>query len=372
MKIAFLGTAHPFRGGLAAFNERLARAYKNKGEEVKIFTFTTQYPNFLFPGKSQLSDSPAPKDLITERTLSSVNPFSWWKTARKINRYQPDILITRFWLPFMGPALGTVLRLLKKNIKIICIVDNLVPHEKRIGDKWFTRYFLPPVDGFICMSEAVKNDFKQFSTSAPIVYSPHPMYDYGRLMSKSDARAQLNLSASDNILLFFGIIRDYKGLDWLIEAYSKTNYKKNKLKLLIAGEFYTDDEPYRKLIEKFDLQDYLILHDHFISDEDVALYFNAANLVVQPYKHATQSGVAQIAYHFEKPMIVTNVGGLGEIVPNEKAGFVVEPNVESIASGIDRFFNENREEEFIAGVKNEKSKYSWDIFIEALEKLYKK
>lgn len=370
MKIAFLGTAYPFRGGLAAFNERLARAYQLQGDEVKIFTFTTQYPNFLFPGKSQFSDAAEPADLDIERCLSSINPISWLKTAKKINRYQADVVVTRFWLPFMGAALGSVLRLLNKNIQVVCIVDNLIPHEKRIGDKQLTRYFLPPVDGFLCMSEAVREDFKYFSTKAPVVYSPHPIYDYGALLPKSVALEKLELNPNKKWILFFGIIRDYKGLDWLIEAFAKTNYIENNYQLLIAGEFYTDDQPYRRMIQGLKLDDYIVLHDRFISDQDVGLYFNAVDLVVQPYKHATQSGVAQIAYHFEKPMIVTDVGGLGEIVPNEKAGFVVQPNVEAIANGIDRYFNENREAEFTQGVQHEKSKYSWEIFISNLKKLY--
>ncbi|MDG1347958.1 MAG: glycosyltransferase [Crocinitomicaceae bacterium] len=370
MKIAFLGTAHPFRGGLAAFNERLAQAYQKQGDEVKIFTFTTQYPNFLFPGKSQFSDSPAPLDIKIERTLSSINPISWFKTAEKINACEPDIVVTRFWLPFMGLALGSVLRRLNKNIKVVCIVDNLIPHEKRAGDKIFTKYFLPPVDGFICMSEAVKNDFKQFKTKAPIEFSPHPIYDYGELTSKEVARGKLQLNPTDKIILFFGIIRDYKGLDWLIEAFSQTRYEENGYKLLIAGKFYTDNKPYLELISKHELNDFIILHDRFISDSDVGLYFNSANLVVQPYKHATQSGVAQIAYHFEKPMIVTNVGGLGEIVPNNIAGYVVEPEVDAIAKGIYDFFVLEKEEDFIAGVRQEKTKYSWDKFIAAMAKLY--
>ncbi len=370
MKIAMLGTAYPFRGGLSAFNERLARAYQNQGNTVKIFTFTTQYPDFLFPGASQFSEAAPPKDLTIERCLSSINPFTWLSTAKKIKQFAPDVLIVKFWLPFMGAAFGSVLRLINKNCKIICVVDNIIPHEKRIGDKPLTKYFIKPIDGFLCMSHSVVDDFKHFNTKAPILFSPHPIYDYGQLISKNEAKAKLGLNEEDNIILFFGIIRDYKGLDWLLDAFSKTSYKQYNYKLLVAGEFYTDDKPYREQIYRLNLGEHLLLHDKFINDDEVYQYFNAADVVVQPYKHATQSGVTQIAFHFEKPMIVTDVGGLAEIVPHGRAGYVVKPNIEAISGAIEHFFVNDKEQIFIAGVKEEKKKYGWDIFIKELEKLY--
>ncbi len=370
MKIAILGTAYPFRGGLAAFNERLARAYQNQGPTVKIFTFTTQYPNFLFPGESQFSEASAPSDLDIERCLSSINPLTWFSTAKKIKQFAPDILIVKFWLPFMGAAFGAVLRMINKNCKIICVVDNIIPHEKRIGDRPLTNYFIKPIHGFLCMSHSVVADFKQFKTKAPVLFSPHPIYDYGPIISKNEARSKLGLKSDDQIILFFGIIRDYKGLDWLLEAFSRTSYKTYNYKLLVAGEFYTDDKPYRELMQRLNLGEHLILHDRFIHDDKVHDYFNAADVVVQPYKHATQSGVTQIAFHFEKPMIVTDVGGLSEIVPHGKAGYVVKPNIEAIAGAIENFFVNDKAAHFIAGVKDEKKKYSWDIFIKELEQLY--
>jgi D-inositol-3-phosphate glycosyltransferase len=370
MKVAILGTAYPFRGGLAAFNERLAQAYIAKGDEVKIFTFTTQYPSFLFPGQSQYSEAPAPKNLSIIRCLSSINPFTWISTAKKINAYQPEIIIVKFWLPFMGAAFGSVLRLLNKNIKKICIVDNIIPHEKRVGDRPLTKYFIGPVDGFLCMSQSVVDDFKQFKTKASVLFSPHPIYDYGAIISKSEARKQLNIEDTVPLILFFGIIRDYKGLDWLLQAFAKTSYKQYQFKLLIAGEFYTDEKPYKSLVSALALEDHVIWHDHFISDEKVYLYFNAADVVVQPYKHATQSGVTQIAFHFEKPMIVTDVGGLSEIVPNGIAGYAVKPNIDAIAGAIEHFFVNDQIERLTKGVQHEKQKYSWTKFIEVLEKLY--
>ncbi len=370
MKIAILGTAFPFRGGIAALNDRLARAYQDQGAEVKIYTFTTQYPSFLFPGQSQYSDAPIPIDLDIDRCLSSINPFTWITTARKINAFKPDVVILRFWIPFMGASLGSVLRLLSKNFKLICIVDNIIPHERRIGDRTLTKYFIKPIHGFLCMSKSVVEDLKQFNTKAPILFSPHPIYDYGPIISKIEARTKLGLNVDDKVILFFGIIRDYKGLDWLLEAFSKTSYKSNNYKLVVAGEFYMDDKLYREQIKRLNLGEHLVFHDRFISDDKVYEYFNAADVVVQPYKHATQSGVTQIAFHFEKPMIVTDVGGLSEIVPHGKAGYVVKPNVEAIAGAIEHFYLNDKEQHFIAGVKEEKRKYSWAIFIKELEKLY--
>jgi D-inositol-3-phosphate glycosyltransferase len=369
MKIAFIGTAFPFRGGLAAFNERMARAYQNRGDEVKIFTFTTQYPKFLFPGKSQFSEDENPSDLNIQRVLSSINPFSWFSTANKINKFEADVVIIKFWLPFMGAAFGTVLRRLNKKIKVICIVDNLIPHEKRPGDKILTKYFLKPVDGFVCMSKSVQADFKHFATKAPVLFSPHPIYNYGELVSKEQARESLGFDKQAPLLLFFGIIRDYKGLDWLLEAFAKSNFKEHKSKLLVAGEFYTDKKPYLDIIEKHQLSDHIILHDKFINDSEVCNYFNACDVVIQPYKHATQSGVTQIAFHFEKPMIVTDVGGLSEIVPHDEAGLVADPNIESITNTINSFFENGKKEKYIDGVKNEKSKYSWDIFLDKTQEL---
>lgn len=374
-KVVIVGPAHPFRGGLAAYNERLALAFKEAGYAVQILTFTLQYPSILFPGKTQYATWEAPKNLPISQILSSINPFSWRKTAKKIAEIRADLVVFKFWLPFMGPAFGSVARLTKKflpNTPVICILDNVIPHEKRIGDTVLTRYFINSIDAFIGMSNSVLSDLNQFDKKKARRFSPHPIFDnFGNLLSKQEACSLLGLDPNLNYLLFFGIIRDYKGLDWLIEAYKASSIDKNKTKLLVAGEFYTDAKPYKDLIAKYDLTDSIIMHEKFIPDEQVAQYFCAADMVVQPYKHATQSGVTQIGYHFEKPMLVTNVGGLGEIIPDKIAGYVVEPNVASITSALEDFYVNNRAKSFTKGIIEAKQHFTWDKMINQIEHLLK-
>lgn len=372
-KVVIVGPAHPFRGGLAAYNERLALAFNEAGYAVQILTFTLQYPSILFPGKTQYATWEAPKNLPISQILSSINPFSWRKTAKKIAEIRADLVVFKFWLPFMGPAFGSVARLTKKllpNTPVICILDNVIPHEKRIGDTVLTRYFINSIDAFIGMSNSVLSDLNQFDKKKARRFSPHPIFDnFGNPLSKQEACSLLGLDPDLNYLLFFGIIRDYKGLDWLIEAYKASSIDKNKTKLLVAGEFYTDAKPYKDLIAKYDLTDSIIMHEKFIPDEQVARYFCAADMVVQPYKHATQSGVTQIGYHFEKPMLVTNVGGLGEIIPDKIGGYVVEPNVASITSALEDFYDNNRANSFTIGIIEAKQRFTWDKMINQIELL---
>ena len=370
--VVIVGSAYPLRGGLANYNERIARAYQNEGAKVKIFTFSLQYPNFLFPGKSQFSDSAAPEGLDIEVCLNSINPFSWISLGRKIKKLAPDLLIIKFWIPFMGPSLGTVARIAKRNkkTKVITIIDNIIPHEKRPGDRLLSNYFVKAVDGFITMSESVLDDLKTFDTNKPKIFTPHPVYDnFGMPAAKSFAKSNIGLETKQNYILFFGFIRDYKGLDLLLRAMADQRIVDLGLKLIIAGEFYTDSKPYFDIIEENKLQDQLVLATDFIPDDKVGDYFNAADMVVQPYKDATQSGVTQIAYHFEKPMLVTNVGGLPEIVPHLKTGYVVEVDPLKIADGIVDFYENNREQEMIENCREEKKKYSWETMLEKIGEL---
>ncbi len=370
--VIIVGSAYPLRGGLANYNERIARAYQDQGAEVKIFTFSLQYPNFLFPGKTQYADGPAPEGLDIEVSLNSVNPFSWISLGRKIKKLAPDLLIIKFWIPFMGPSLGTVARIAKRNkkTKVVTIIDNIIPHEKRPGDRLLANYFVGAVDGFITMSESVLDDLKTFDTKKPKIFTPHPVYDnFGQPADKSFAKTHLDLDPQQNYILFFGFIRDYKGLDLLLRAMADQRIKDLGLKLIVAGEFYTDSKPYFEIIEKYALEDQLILATDFIPDNKVGDYFNAVDMVVQPYKDATQSGVTQIAYHFEKPMLVTNVGGLPEIVPHLKTGYVVEVDPLKIADGIIDFYENNREAEMIENCREEKKKYSWETMLEKIGEL---
>ena len=370
-RIILLGTTWPFRsGGIATFNERLTRALIENGDEVINYTFSLQYPSFLFPGKTQLSDQPAPEGLDIRIKVNSINPFNWVKVGREIKNLKPDLLLVRYWIPFMAPCLGMISRIVRGNhhTKVIAIADNIIPHEKHFVDNSLTSYFTNSCDGFITMSRAVLNDLKKFRPVAPMVYTPHPLYDiFGKIVPREQALKQLNLSADYRYLLFFGFIRDYKGLDWLLSAFGDKKLRKFPVKLIIAGEFYTSADKYLQIIKEQHIADHVILRTDFIPDQDVANYFGAADMVVQPYKSATQSGVTQIAFHYNKPMLVTDVGGLGEIIPHGKVGYVVNPGSEAIAEAIYDFYENDRNEFFTENVMREKEKFSWGTMIEAIE-----
>ena len=362
MKITLLGPAYPYRGGLANYDERLIRQFNKEGHQANIETFTLQYPGFLFPGKTQYSTREAPKDLDIERSLNSVNPVNWIKLGMKIKKQRPDILIIRFWLPFMGPSFGTVARIVKSNkhTKVISLLDNVVPHEHRIGDRMLSSYFINSVDAFVGMSNSVLDDLSSFTKDKPRAFSPHPLFDnFGESAGKKKSADFLNLPDAKNYMLFFGLIRDYKGLDLVLKAMADKRLQEKDVKLIVAGEFYTSSKPYLDLIEKHQLGDRVILHDKFVADDDVKYYFGIADIIVQPYKTATQSGVTQIAYHFEKAMLVTNVGGLAEIVPHRKVGFVVEPDPKEIAEALNEFYDKKLEAEFQKNILKEKEKYAW-------------
>jgi len=364
--IIIIGPAHPLRGGLASYNERLAKQFMDKGNNVTIYTFSLQYPGFLFPGTTQFSSEPAPQNLDIKVLINSINPMNWIKIGWRLKKINPDIIIVRYWLPFMGPCLGTILRFVKKNnhTKVICIADNIIPHEKRFGDIAFTKYFMKPIDGFITMSQKVLNDLKFFNNSKPAKYVPHPLYDnFGEKISKQVAREKINVQQDAQIVLFFGFIRHYKGLDILMNAiadFKKNNTTKTNVKFLIAGEFYEDRKPIDDLIKSLQIEDALIMRTDFIPDSEVRNYLCAADVVIQPYRSATQSGVTPLAYHFEIPMIVTNVGGLPALVPDYKVGLIAEPNPISISEKVQEFFSLSPDY-FLPGLLEEKQKYSWDV-----------
>ena len=368
-KIVIIGPAYPLRGGLATYDERLAKEFSDKGFDISIYTFSLQYPKILFPGSSQYSTEKPPVGLNIEVCINSINPFNWIKTGNRLKSLKPDIIIVRFWLPFMGPCLGTILRIAKRNhhTKIVCIADNIIPHEKRPGDHAFTRYFLKPVDAFITMSEKVLIDLRKSGNNNPARFVAHPLYDnFGDKINKVDARNELKLCQEEKIILFFGFIRKYKGLDILMEAMKILKEKNSGIKLLVAGEFYEDKTAYDNLINRLGLKDVLILHTDFIRDQDVKYYFCAADCVVQPYRNATQSGVTPLAYHFEKPMVVTNVGGLPSLVP-DKVGLIAEPEPEKILT-----YFELGENYFLPQLREEKKKYTWSNMVEAILKMAEK
>lgn len=364
MNIIIVGTAHPYRGGLAAFNERLAMQFQQEGHRVEVYTFTLQYPGVLFPGKSQYTDAPAPQGLRITRRVNSCNPFNWLSVGREIGRKRPDVVVFAYWMSFMAPCFGAVARRVRRNGVSRCIglVHNMMPHEPNLLDKFLPVRFVDAMDGFTALSEAVVGDIGRLDRHGkPKTWAPHPIYDhYGSRLDKVEARSMLGLPAEGRYVLFFGFIRDYKGLDLLIDAFGDLRLQDRQVKLLVAGEFYSDPAPYLDRIRTLDIADIVVLHNDYIPDSRVHLYFSACDIVAQPYRSATQSGVTQVAFHFEKPMLVTNVGGLPEIVPDGKVGYVVPPDAHSIAEALLDFYKEDRESLFAEGVREEKKKYGWD------------
>ena len=363
MHIVLLGTAYPFRGGLATFNERLARQLQAEGHEVEVITFTLQYPSFLFPGKTQYSSEQAPADLHITQQVHSCNPFNWWKVGNKIRRMQPDLLISCYWMAFFAPCYGIIQRIAKRNGKTRCIglVHNMIPHEPNLLDKLLAPFYVRHTDGFVALSESVVKDIDSLDKQTkPKASYPHPIYDhYGEQMSKEEACQALDLDPEKQYMLFFGLVRAYKGLDLLLDAFGKVKDQLPDLRLIVAGEFYEDEEKYRAQLYFNKLNDRVIIHNDFIADADLCKYFGAADLIVQPYKSATQSGVTQVAFHFEKPMLVTNVGGLGEIVHDHKMGYAVEPNAEAIAEAITDYYTNNRQADYTQYLIQQKENYSW-------------
>jgi glycosyltransferase involved in cell wall biosynthesis len=286
--------------------------------------------------------------------------------GREIRDLRPDLVIIRYWLPFMGPCLGTIARIIRRNrfSRIITIADNIIPHEKRFFDHWLTCFYLKSSDGFLFMSRSVMKDLEKFPVTGPRTYCPHPLYDtYGSITDRVSARKQLGVDQKCLYLLFFGFIRDYKGLEILLAALAQNRLKSLPIRLIIAGEYYTDRKPYDQLIKQLNISDKVIAFNDFIPNAAVSLFFCAADLVVQPYKSATQSGVTQIAYHFNRPVVITNVGGLAEMVPDGRAGYVVDPDPEKLAEAIADYFENQREEEFVSFIREEKKKYSWSNMI---------
>jgi glycosyltransferase involved in cell wall biosynthesis len=343
-----------------------------QGHQCEIWSFRLQYPNFLFPGTSQFTHAPAPKGISIRSVINSINPLNWLRTGWQLRQRKPDLIIVRYWIPFMGPCLGTILRLAKLNShsRIVCIADNVIPHEKRPGDRLFTSYFTGAPHAFVVMSKEVMQDLRQF-TQKQAVLLPHPLYDnFGEKVLQPEARLFLSktkgigLAPDARLLVFFGLIRPYKGLDLLLEAMALLPQHAG-VKLLVAGEFYEDPQPYRDLITRYQLEQQVWLHGQFIAEDEVKYFIGAADCIIQPYKTATQSGVTPVAYHFEKPMIVTRVGGLPQMVPHGEAGLVCEPSAPAIAAAITEFFSQptNR---FTKGLLAQKKLLSWESFTEGM------
>jgi glycosyltransferase involved in cell wall biosynthesis len=372
-KIIIIGPAFPYRGGIANFNNSLAVEYKSQGADVKIYSFSLQYPSFLFPGKTQYEEGEGPKDIEIIPIVNSINPFNWFKVASRIKKENPDYVIIRYWLPFMAPCLGTVAKLIRKTTKVFAITDNVIPHEKRIGDSLLTKYFVKSSDAFLTLSSSVLDDLLKFTDSKEKIFIPHPIYDsFGDIIEKSTAKEKLGLEVNGKYLLFFGFVRKYKGLDIMLEVMADKRIQDLGVKLIVAGEFYDNKEEYISQINSLNISDYVILRSDFIPEDQVKDYFCASDMITQTYRTATQSGVTQIAYHFERPMLVTNVGGLAEIVPHNKVGYVCDIDTKQIADYIVEFYTGNKEKEFSDNTKEEKKRFTWKVLVEGIDNLIKK
>ena len=372
-RIVLVGPMYPYRGGIAHLSETMAACLLERGHKVGAITFTRQYPALLFPGRTQYeTGTKVERAVDAERLIDTINPFSWWRAAGRIQELGAEVVIFRYWIPFFAPVFGTIARILaRKNIQSIVVVDNALPHERRPGDVVLGRYFFGAMQGCVAMSSAVDRDLDQLRVSCSRALAPHPVYDsFGKPSDRAKAREKMGLAKNLPVILFFGFVRRYKGLHVLLDSMPAVRDALPDVRLLVAGEFYDDEEPYQEKVESLDLQNQVKLVNQYIPKDEVADYFAAADVVVQPYLSATQSGVAQVAYQFEVPIITTDVGGLAEIVPHEEAGLIVPPDdAAALSSAIVRYFADDMQASLAAGVRRQKQSLGWDQLLDAIESL---
>ncbi|HMS64769.1 MAG TPA: glycosyltransferase [Ignavibacteria bacterium] len=379
MKIIIIGTAFPMRGAMAQLNGILAN-YLSENNEVEIYSFKRQYPKLFFPGKSQEDTSGVniiKKEIPNTQAIDSINPFNWYRTAKDIATKKPDLLILRFWIPFFAPAFYTICKYVKKKsgCKVLFICDNVIPHEHRFGDNFLIKLIFKAGDFFIIHSKSVEEDLKKYINGKSYLFSPHPVYNiFGKASGKKESREfiknEFNIDLeNEKVILFFGFIRKYKGLNFLIDAMPRI-LEKIKVKLLIVGEFYEDESITKDHIQKLKLEKDIFLFSDYVPNEQVKYFFCAADCVVLPYIDATQSGITQIAYFYNKPVIASDVGGLSEVVLDNKTGFTVEPgNSKALSEAVIKFYEDNLEEKFSLNTGLEKEKYSWEKFIDSINSL---
>ncbi len=371
MRIVLVGPAYPLRGGIAHSSALLAQ-YLGRRHQVDLITFKRQYPSLLFPGKSQEEVDSQENSGRAARLIDSINPLNWMSVARHISRMKPDLLLFRYWIPFFGPCFGTIARMVKKRTgaRVLFVCDNIIPHDPRPGDVLFTRYAFRQADGFIVLSGAVERDLKKHFPGSHYRMVPHPVYEmFGDPMDKPAARSLLGISQR-KVILFFGYVRAYKGLHVLLESMKLLKDKGFDLLLLSVGEFYEDETKYRSLVEKLGIERMVRIVGRYVPNEEVVPYFSACDAVVLPYLSATQSGIAQIAYNFDKPVISTDTGGLPEVVQDGVTGFIVPPgSPDALARAIEKFYSSGKEPEFVDNVRREKKKYSWENLVDNIENL---
>jgi len=363
MKIAILSPFYPYRGGISQFSVMLFVELEKKGHEVQAFNFKRLYPEFLFPGKTQYEENQN-VEIESTRILDSINPVSYEKTAKAIKNFAPDVLIISYWMSFFVPGYAYIAWKLKGKCKVVTLLHNLIPHEARFFDKPLIKCFLKVNDGFIALSESVERDLQELDPHVKSIVKPHPIYNqFGGRIETIDARRLLRVDSNKKTILFFGLIREYKGLDLLIDAVSMLD---DSYQLIIAGESYGSFDTYDEHIKKVNHPERIHVFNRYISDNEVPLFFSAADVCILPYRSATQSGIISIAYHFELPLIATDTGGLKESVEKPGVGLMIpEISSSSIAATIQDFFNKDRSV-FISNIQKEKSFLTWEHFAETL------
>lgn len=373
MKIAIIGPVYPYRGGIAQYTGLMSQSLAKRHEVINI-SFSLQYPRFLYRHEQKDFANDTFKAPKTRDWINTVNPLNWISAARKINALAPDLVIMQWWHPFFAPAYWSILKLLRKDIRVIFCCHNVLPHEGFPCKRLLAGMVLRQGDGFLVHSATDEADLRR------LVSQPHcirmPLLNFNafrqRGLSQRESRTLLALPEDAEVLLFFGFIRKYKGLKHLLRAMSAIAEKRPKIHLLVVGEFFDGDKrDYMELIHQIGIpQHVLTLADGYLPDKEVELYFSACDLVVLPYESATQSGITQIAYGFEKPVVATAVGGLPEAVSDGRTGFVVPPlDHDALAAAVIRFFGENKAAEFQENIRQEACQYSWDRMSETVEAL---
>ena len=371
MRIAFITVAPPYRGGISKHSSILTEKLSQL-HQVDVINYKRQYPDFIFPGRTQFTRDK--QHFTSERSIDSINPFNWIKTGGILAKRKYDLVILRFWNPFFAPALGTIAGILKRkspHTRLISLCDNILPHEKMPMGESFTEYFLQRMDGHLVQSSQTENELKEFLYSPDYVKRFHPLYDcFPEKMKKNTARKKLKLDAKF-VILYFGLIRHYKGFDILLRAVSELLKLRSDFHVLAAGECYGEASLYNKIIKEKNLEQVLTWENRFIPDDEVADFFSAADIAALPYRSASQSGITQIAFHYDLPVIVTSVGGLPEIVPDGEVGRVIETeNPHKLAETLNQCLKEKNLEEMSKNIVEHKKQFSWDHFIDGIEEVY--
>ena len=366
-KVLLLGPAYPYRGGIADTQNYLAQNLSRLGHEVLVYTFKYQYPKLLFPGKTQYSSVPMPKGIDIKRKIHSINPINWIKISNEINHYDPDIVLFRYWTPFLAPCWIWIAKRLSSKIKKIALVDNWIPHDKKPWDKTMNDLFGKTMDAFVTLSNAVAKEIMEDKPKTPIWSGFHPIADdLPKIISKAVARKKLGWSKEKNIVLFFGLIRKYKGLDLLIEAFSKSPLKSSKTLLVIVGEPYEKKEKYVSLIHQLKLEDRIICDFNYADRELTRDVICAADVVAQTYRSATQSGVTPLAYYYQTPLLVSNLPGLKAPIEKDGTGLVTEKAPEKIANNLYEILQENNLLYYQKNLSQTLKNYTWQYFCKSM------